>query len=91
MLVTPFPVRSWAVSSGDDSSGMSAPVPLVVESVQRLTPPKANETNTFIFPTLFLCFITALFAVDLIFTPLWLDRSQKRNFLVFGKLRLEGG
>ena len=90
VLVLPLPIQPWADASGGESSGMSAPVPRVAEPAQRLAPPRVNESSFQLLVPLLLSFTVALAAYFAI-TPLKRDRCQRRSFLVYGVMRLEGG
>ena len=91
VLALPLPVQPWGVPSGDESSGMSAPVPMVAEPAQRLTLPRVSKNSFHLLPPLLSSFTVAVFAAYFISSFFLADTAQRRTFLVFGKLRLEGG
>ena len=90
VLALPLPVQPWSLPSGDDS-GMSAPVPMVAEPAQRLTLPRVGKNSFHLLPPLISSFTATVFAAYFISSTFWASTAQRRTFLVFGKLRLEGG
>ena len=91
VLALPLPVQPWSISGGDESSGMSAPVPMVAEPAQRLVLPRVGKNSFYLLPPVISSFTVTVFTAYLISTTFWANTAQRRTFLVFGKLRLEGG
>ena len=91
VLALPLPVQPWGLPEGGESSGMSAPLPIVAEPAQRLTLPRVGKDGFHLLPPLVSSFTVTVFAAYLISSTFWTNTAQRRTFLIFGKLRLEGG
>lgn len=89
LLALPLPAQPWAVSEGEDS-GMSAPVPRLADSGQRLTLTRTDKSSFQLSTPPLLSVQVAAFVTHLGIARC-MSAPQQRSFLVFGVLRLEGG